>query len=675
MFSLLVGVLWVSGHWFEVNQSSVKESEGKSQQVMTGFVSQLSSQRDKLVFQFHAKSRTTTHRVSCYRCKLDINEGDMWQLVLRIKPIHSFQNPGGFDYRKWMLAKGIGAQAYVYQKSNLNKRLVASNSAFKAHLAKTLSSQRFPILRAVILGDKSGLAASHKRLIFSTGISHLFVVSGLHVGIVASLFGVLLYWLQRPLLLIGWAYAKELSMVAGLFSALVYGYASGFQVPAMRAFIMLFIGALVLLQARNVQVLDYYRLALLCVILINPLAFMDMGSWLSFGIVLALILGFSGAAKINWGMALVKSQWLAFSIGALILIGFGQAVLPVSMITNLVLIPVFTLLVMPFALLALACSYLNVDGGLILVESGLSQLLNGLEMFRPILSWWLPIHGNNKWLFVIGLLMTMLPRALSLFRFGVAVVFVALLIPSNSPSLGGFQLQVFDVGQGNAALIQTYNKNVLIDTGARFMNGSTLIDLVVGPYLRQNNIRHIDHLHLTHGDNDHSGGRSIIMPMVKAVIDQSHCEHRRWVWDEVSFEQFQAKGYKQGNNGSCLLKVTSVSGQSVLFTGDIEKEAELALIEEKPASLNVDVMIAPHHGSYTSSSERFLDMVNPTHVLISAGFLNHYGHPHEQTLAKYEQRNMMVYTTATHGAMEVSFPPRQEALVVSTYRPNFGLIE
>jgi competence protein ComEC len=143
----------------------------------------------------------------------------------------------------------------------------------------------------------------------------------------------------------------------------------------------------------------------------------------------------------------------------------------------------------------------------------------------------------------------------------------------------------------------------------------------------------------------------------------------------VLFWRFQAEGFVRGNNGSCLLKVTAASGKSVLFTGDIEKEAERQLVVQENNKLQANVLIAPHHGSRSSSTDPFLNEVMPELVLISAGFLNRYGHPHVQIVNKYEARNMMVYTTAMKGSIQVAFPPRQEALVVSTYRPNFSITE
>ena len=181
-------------------------------------------------------------------------------------------------------------------------------------------------------------------------------------------------------------------------------------------------------------------------------------------------------------------------------------------------------------------------------------------------------------------------------------------------------------------------------------------------------------LHITHSDNDHAGGAVLLGERSNKVVTQNNCDALQWQYDGVTFERFQAKGYTKGNNGSCLLKITARSGKSVLFTGDIEKEAEAQLIQQQ-ADLSSNVLIAPHHGSRTSSTGEFLDEVAADTVIVSAGFLNRYGHPHEQIISKYLDRNMMVYTTADKGSVQVAFPPRQEPLVVSTYRPNFGLIE
>lgn len=675
VLALLIGAIWVNYHWIHVNTHARPLEAGKTQDVSLGKIGFVSRQAHKLEFDFLPQDGSGKLKVSCYRCPFSIHHGQRWQLDLRIKPIHSFQNPGGFDYRRWMLAKGYSAQAYVDSKSKHNQLIANAPLDFLNQLSLMLTPEQFPILRALVFGDKNGLNGDDKRLIFSSGISHLFVVSGLHVGIVASMLGLLLYWIQRPLLLTGWSYGRIIAVLSGLGGAVLYGLVTGFQVPAIRAVLMLLCAGFMLYQTRFTHVIHYFVFALFMVMLIKPLAFMDMGGWLSFSIVFALILGFAGGSNLSWIHALLKAQWLAFGMGGLVLLGFNQALVPLSLVVNLVLIPLFTLLVMPAILLSVVWALLGNLTGLVWLEAGLEGLLSALHAFDGVINWWLPIFEGHRYLFMLALGICLLPSVLRLRLLAFVIMLVVLILPVNRPEYGGFELTVFDVGQGSAALIKTKSKTVLVDTGARFMNGSTLADFVIQPYLRQQKVTRLDMLHVTHNDNDHAGGLAVLAKQTDVIVDQAQCDPASWQYDGVTFTRFQAPSFNTGNNGSCLLKVTSAAGQSVLFPGDIETEAESELVAQQKVDLSANILIAPHHGSRSSSSHDFLDAVGGQFVIVSAGFLNHYGHPHEQILTRYAHRNMMVYTTAYDGAIQVAFPPRQEALVVSTYRPKFGFIE
>ncbi|MFY0642180.1 MAG: DNA internalization-related competence protein ComEC/Rec2 [Bermanella sp.] len=674
IFFMVAGVIWVSAHWFVASEDVLPLSQGKTTQIVTGTVGAISYQPHKLDFDFQEDGSPYKLKVSCYRCPFKLQSADRWRFKLSIKPIYSFQNPNAFNYRKWMITKGYGAQGSVRIKASENTLLQRSNYGALDVLSGHLHALQFPILRALVLGDKSGIAGEDKRLIFSSGISHLFVVSGLHVGIVAGLVGLIMYWLQRPLLLLNWPYGRSVAVLAGLGVAMIYGAMAGFQVPAMRAVLMIMCAGVMLFQTRFTHVMHYYVFALLMVMLIKPLAFMDMGSWLSFGIVLALILGFAGSAKTSWFSGLLKAQWLAFGMGGIVLLGFNQALVPLSFLVNLLLIPIFTLLVMPLVLIAVSWALFFDSQGLNLLESLLANLMQVLHQVEPFITWSLPIAHEHRFLFMLALVLALLPKVLGLRALAGVMAVTVLVLPIKKPEVGGFDLIVFDVGQGSSALIETANHHVLVDTGALFFNGLGVVDFVLIPYFRQQRIPRLDMLHITHSDNDHAGGAVLLGERSNKVVTQSNCDALQWQYDGVTFERFQAKGYTKGNNGSCLLKVTARSGKSVLFTGDIEKEAEAQLIQQQ-TDLSSNVLIAPHHGSRTSSTAEFLDEVAADTVIVSAGFLNRYGHPHEQIISKYLDRNMMVYTTADKGSVQVAFPPRQEPLVVSTYRPNFGLIE
>ncbi|GAA6133539.1 DNA internalization-related competence protein ComEC/Rec2 [Oceaniserpentilla sp. 4NH20-0058] len=668
--AFMLGLIWVCTHWFIADKQAWPESAGKIELTLKGRVENLTFEANKTGFDFYTQGpHFEKLKVSCYYCPYVLNPSQTWIFNLRIKPIHAFANPQGFDYRKWMLTKGYTAQAYVNVKSTQNRVINDTQNVLKVTVSDMFAWDELPILRALVLGDKSSIPADIKRTIYSLGISHLFVVSGLHIGIMGAFIGLIVYWLQRPLLLFHWCYAKEVAVFFSVLAAFCYGYLSGFQVPALRAFFMLFCAGVFVISSRHIHVLNYLIAGFIGTVFLYPIAFMDMGSWLSFSIVGALIIGLSGYRKLPWYMGLLKVQWLAFCVGGLVLIGFGQGVVPGAFLVNLLLIPIFSLILMPLIVVAVILYGLFSIQLFSEIEYGLNLIFQLLELGKAFLSWWLPIHEGNVLLICLSLILLVLPVGLALTRLAVAVLVIGLLLPVNRSHSGGFRLTVLDVGQGSAAVVETTNRTIVVDTGARFMNGATLADMVVMPYLRQKVIRSVDLLHLTHNDNDHAGGKNQLIPFTNEVITQNACKNEQWEWDGVLFERFQSPDHYEGNNGSCLLKITSTGKQSVLFTGDIEQEAEDKLISRFSQTLKSDVMIVPHHGSKTSSSDNFLDVVDAHTAIISAGFLNRYGHPHEQTLIKLTDRNLSVYTTFINGALQVDFPPRQAALVVSTYRP------
>jgi competence protein ComEC len=667
-YVFLLGALWVFWNWTTLNEASLTLEQGRQSWQLIGKVGQVSSQTNRTEFDFYPEGPFKKLKVSCYHCPWVVGRGDRWALALRLKPFTSFYNPVMFDYRKWMLARGYAGYGSINVKHSYNHKIKNSAFSLPKQINITLSERHFPILRALLLGDKKTLPAKYRRIINGSGLGHLFVVSGLHVGMMALIVTLFLAWIQRGLLLGGWTYGPTISVLGGFSAALFYAYLSGFNTPVIRACIMLLFGFLMMFRSKNSSVGNYLLAALLCVVLINPLAFMGLGSWLSFVIVGFLIFGMSlGASKLK---KLVAAQQLAFLSGGVVLVLAGMTVAPVGLMLNLVFIPLVTLLVLPIAVLGLALALLGFDRLLMWVELCLNSILNGLIEFTSVVTWQLPVHDDNQTLFLLAFLVLILPQALKFRWLGVVLVAVSLALPAQRPGKGGFELTVLDVGQGSSALIETSSYSLLVDTGTRYMSGMTLADYVVMPFLRSRGIHRLDILHITHGDLDHSGGQVLLAGHSLEVVDQDHCHEARWVWDGVIFERFKALGFNTGNNGSCLLRVIDALGREALITGDIESAAEKALLEQGGA-LAADVLIVPHHGSKTSSSPEFLEAVSPKLAIISAGNLNHYGHPHSEIVQRLNSKAIEVYSTASHGAIQVDFDPRQEGLSVSTYRPIF----
>jgi competence protein ComEC len=407
-----------------------------------------------------------------------------------------------------------------------------------------------------------------------------------------------------------------------------------------------------------------------------------MGSWLSFGIVLFLMIGLSGGAnrpgdqkfyqKTIWILsAMFRAQWLAFCIGAIILSVFMFPVSAMSLILNFFLIPFIALLFVPAAFLGLILASLGFTGLLVFCEWLIGLILEVLHALIDLIDLTtLHVHDENRALVVIVFILFILPRALGFLPMAAVLAVTALIIPASTPSLGGFKLIMLDVGQGSAAVVTTHRHSIVVDTGYGHPDRMGMADYVIKPYLQQKNIHSLDLLFLSHEDADHAGGVDVLSSMSRQIIRQSSCDYKHWQWDGVTFQMFQSPDHTTGNNGTCLLKITAKDGASVLFSGDVEKKAEAALLRTVPMLLAADVLLAPHHGSKSASSLAFIQAVDPSMVLISAGKLNHFGHPHPEVLQRYEARLVKIYSTASHGAVEVEFSPRQEAQIVSTYSPN-----
>ena len=229
-------------------------------------------------------------------------------------------------------------------------------------------------------------------------------------------------------------------------------------------------------------------------------------------------------------------------------------------------------------------------------------------------------------------------------------------------------MHVLDVGQGLSIIVRTRNHALLYDTGAQLSADFNLGAAVVVPTLRALDIRALDAVVISHGDNDHAGGLPGIEKAVaigrllgnRADLNtgtavQLCAEQDAWNWDGVEF-RFLSSGlqYAGENNSSCVLQISSSAG-SVLLPGDIEREAEVQVVKNYGSELASTVLLAPHHGSQTSSSYAFLKRVEPDYVVFSAGYRNSFGHPHQRVLARYAEFGARALNTSASGMISFEF--------------------
>ncbi len=290
---------------------------------------------------------------------------------------------------------------------------------------------------------------------------------------------------------------------------------------------------------------------------------------------------------------------------------------------------------------------------------------------------------------VLGTVCLLASRALPIQLTGVLLLMAVALAPSPRPARGNVWMTVLDVGQGLSVVIQTRRRLLVFDTGPAFRSGFNTGEAVVTPYLHWLGYRFIDRLIISHADNDHAGGAAALLSAfhagsisggelgVPGLPDVAPCHTGQyWVWDAVQFEILSpASEHDTGNNASCVLRVTARDGRSILLPGDIERPVERRLLQQVMTKLPASVILAPHHGSRTSSSAGFVSAVNADLVIFSSGYLNRFGFPKTDVSRRYQAIGGTLLNTADEGSIQVRIEAGRP-LGVTRYRQHqrFGAV-
>ncbi len=640
-------------------------------------------------------------RLGWYRENVSILPGERWRLHVRLKRPYGFSNPGGFDYEGWLFQHRIRATGYVrnreqnellYEASPFSinyYRYLLQSLINTSHIAEVEKS----FISAVSLGDRSKISARQWQTLIRTGTSHLLAISGLHIGLVAGLFFIVGRWL--------WAFAGPLPLqipsqrfaaLAGLLGAFIYAALAGFSIPTQRALIMLSVWMLSLFFNRKFAVSDIITVSLLAVLIIDPFAAMDAGFWLSFIAISIIAYGMTCRVQTNisgwrnawwkWG----RVQYLvAVGLLPLLVLWFQQYPL-VGILANIIAVPYISLMVVPLVLLGIVLlPFAFPVGEFILQIAG--QTLGFLWPFLEYLS----SLEFNIWhsasptplAFVagmIGVLILLLPKGMPARWIGLFWLLPLLLPYSESPEAGDFWLAQLDVGQGLASVVQTQGHTLIYDTGDKFSQRFNAADAVIIPYLKHQNIQRPDLLIVSHGDRDHIGGAKALLmkyPEIQVLTSiedkighanvEKCVEGQSWQWDGIDFEILSpthSKDY-QGNNSSCVLKISNHQ-HSILLSGDIEQAIESRLIRTSSDKLSAKLLVAPHHGSKTSSSLAFIDAVAPEIVVFPVGYRNRFGFPKQDIISRYESRQVKILNTARDGALLFRFEDPEMSF--SSYR-------
>jgi len=616
----------------------------------------------------------------------EMHAGERWTLTVRLRRPHGNANPHGFDYEALLLERGIRATGAVRPgpAQRLGEMVWTPGYAverLREHLRERfwdlLPDHRYAgVMIALALGEQNAIPREDWQLFARTGVSHLMSISGLHITMIAGLVAALVLgiWRRIPSLVLRLP-ARKAAAAAGMLAALAYCLLAGMGVPAQRTLVMLSVVALALWFDRLSRGARVLGIALVAVTLLDPWAVLSAGFWLSFGAV-ALIF-FVGQGRLRpshwlgeWG----RVQW-AVTVGLtpLLLALFGQVSL-VSPLANAIAIPLVSFVITPLALLGILFPVaLPLELGHWIVE-WLMAFLHALDAL-PLAVW--RQHAPPSWsvpFAVLGIAWILLPRGFPARWIGAFLLLPLFFVEPPRPAEGEARITVLDVGQGLAVLVETRSHAMLYDAGPQYGPEADAGGRVIVPYLFASGIGRLDAMIVTHNDLDHSGGALSVLDALpvdavlsslekdnpirdRASVHQRCLAGQRWNWDGVALEMLHpsAADYAGGgriNDLSCVLRVVTAK-DSVLLTGDIEKGGEAALLARQAGGLGAAVLIAPHHGSRTSSTPAFIAAVQPATTVFTTGYLNRFGHPRPDVVARYVAAGSSVMRTDETGAVIV----------------------
>jgi competence protein ComEC len=619
-------------------------------------------------------------RLSIYGHEVPLKSGARWRFQVSLKPPRGVLNPGGFDFERRALEHHIAAVGHV-KKPEYAKLISQQHGmdAWREHtsalIASSILDDAARFVQALVLGDTRQLSDEDWLLLRAHGLTHLIAISGFHVGLVAgfaALFIRALYFLWPRLGRV--CSLPQGAAFAAMLAAFMYTMMAGFALPTWRTCLMISVIALARISRRHALFRQSIALSLIVILVLNPLSVLSAGFWLSFiGVIWLALCMPSGQnfRQLKWRDHLrlfLQSQWVAL-VGLLPLSiwFFGQTSL-LAPISNLIAIPLISLVIVPLALLGLLSSFFYLP--LATVFWKLSAAV--MDFFWQLL---LYINEPKSMLLalpepsLLALTMAMIggfillhPRAVPGKTLSLCL-FLPLMLPNTpSPKANEVDISLIDVGQGLSLLVKTQHHALLYDAGPGIPGKFDRGESIVIPTLQAIGVRELDSIVISHGDLDHAGGLTsvrryfsdaeVLAPEGWRDQTMKPClKAQRWQWDGVAFEFLHPPPHYpyQRNESSCVLRIQTKS-QSILLTGDIGQWVEKRLINEQATKIDVDVLLVPHHGSQSSSSSEFIHATSPKLALIASGADNRFHHPRPLVLARYESAGI-----ETAGSVENGF--------------------
>lgn len=611
-----------------------------------------------------------------------LKAGQCWSLPVRLRAPRGLRNPGGLDSEKYALAQRLTATGYVHAPAMARQLgpatgIAAWREAMSARIAQDASMDSTHFVRALALGDTRGLGDQDWAVLRANGLTHLIAISGFHVGLVAGFFALLAraaWWLWPPLAR-RWP-APVVAALAALGGAVLYAAVAGFALPTLRTVLMIAVVAGARVLRRSTRPAEALAMAATALLVVDPLAVLGAGFWLSFLGVAWLVWCLPHAARNPLHDFLTAQGVATLGLLPLGVVLFGQASLA-GPLANLVAVPWWSLVVVPLSLLGLLLEVVCAGAGGWLWHSAAWCFDLSWPLFERLAAsdlalWWLP---ESPWhalpLAMLGAFCLLLPRGTPGKPLAL-LLWLPLLWPDRDlPARGEAEVVVIDVGQGLSVLVRTQQHALLYDMGPAVRDGFDAGERAVVPALHALGVGRLDRAVLSHGDNDHAGGFEAVrreFPVeatsaparVRLPFATADClAGQGWSWDGVRFRFLHppADFPYLANESSCVLQIGTAHG-SALLTGDIGEVVERDLVRRYGAGLKSDVVLIAHHGSSGSSDPGLVDATQARFALVSTGFGNRFRHPKPEVLERWRRAGARTADTAAGGALRIGLRAR-----------------
>lgn len=604
---------------------------------------------------------------------------------------NSATNPYQFDYQDYLWKQGIKYQVVLSSLAEINctnadmmNYLYQIHHKLSSFIRTKLDGQTSAWMMALLLGDDSYLDEAIVSVFQNWGLSHILAISGLHIGIVVGL----IYFL----LIRTGVTTKETAQWIMIGFLPVYAVIAGSQPSVWRASIMVMFVIVLNKIKLKYNYTDIVSIIFILLMIVNKYIIFHIGFQLSFAVTFGLIISSKWLSQSRTNLeGLLQISFVSQMMILPLQLHYFSLFQPLSILVNVIVVPYFSLFVIPFMFMLLLSIWLPdvlvhfAEMIFLIIHQIFIQGLNWLDTHfnYPFIIGEFPIYFSILYYLLFIVMMMYLESRKLKQGFAYATLLLLFIVtlavrPHFSP-IG--TVTMLDIGQGDVFIIELpYRKGVfMIDVGAalsfpNFEATNKQYDQIIKPFLYGRGISKIDAVFISHEHLDHYGSLSYLLEdiVVDEIIISEHFKQ-----DNVLAEEWQEGGIhpsrvafnemiirknqafqvlspvkdKQSANENSLVLYTEIGGLTWLFTGDMYKAEEMAIINHF-RTLKVDVLKVGHHGSDTSTAKAFLEHIDPTVALIPVGINNIYNHPREEVIERLREEGMTIYRSDEDGAVQ-----------------------